>query len=97
MDQGRNARFPVKGKLTIPYILSLLIAVLVAAVSIIGLGFRTHVYPTRVLIRAFVPNDAVNLLIELPILLVSILLARRGKWIGLPGWTGALFFVFYKY
>ena len=96
MDQSSSTHLPVKGTLTILYILSLLIAVLVTTVSVIGMGFRAHVYPTRELIRAFVPNDVVNLLIGLPVLIGSMCLARRGKQIGLLCWTGALFFVFYN-
>ena len=39
----------------------------------------------------------VNLFIGLPILIGSILLAWRGKLVGLLCWTGALFFVLYNY
>jgi hypothetical protein len=96
MDQNSSTHLPIKGTLTILYILSLLIAVLVATVSVIGLGFRAHVYPTRELIRVFVPNDAVNLLIGMPLLFGSMYLAWRGKWIGLLSWPGVLFFIFYN-
>jgi hypothetical protein len=43
-----------------------------------------------------VANDVVNLLIGLPILLSSILLARRGRLLWLLFWPGALLFVFYN-
>ncbi len=48
------------------------------------------------MVELFVPNDVVNLLIGLPILVGSIWASRRGKLIGLLFWTGALFFGFYN-
>jgi hypothetical protein len=68
-----------------------------AVVSIIGLRYRTLIYPTDDLIQTFVSNDVVNLFIGLPILLGSMSVAWRGKLIGLLCWVGALFFVFYNY
>lgn len=95
--QGPSADLPIKGKLVSIYIVSSLIAVLMAVVSIIGLCYRNLIYPTDDLIRTFVSNDVVNLFIGLPILLGSMWLAWRGKLVGLLCWTGALFFVFYNY
>jgi hypothetical protein len=99
MDANRNNKFilPVKGRLSLIQAASLLIAILMAAASIAGLRYRTLIYPTEDLVRAFVPNDIVNLLIGLPILLGSMWMAWRGKWTGLLLWMGALFFVFYNY
>ena len=95
--QGHNANLPVKGDITLIYTVSLLIAILMAIVSVTGLLYRTSVYPTDELVRAFVANDMVNLFIGLPILLGSMWFAWRGKLIGLLCWTGALFFVLYNY
>lgn len=88
---------PVKGKLTPIYISSFIIAILTLTASAVGLQYNTLLYPTEELVRTFIPNDVVNLLIGLPILLGSMYLAWRGKLIGLLCWTGALFFVFYNY
>ena len=88
---------PVKGKLSLIYGASFLIAILMTIASIAGLRYRAVIYPTDELVRTFVPNDVVNLFIGLPILLGSMWLAWRGKLIGLLCWTGALFFVFYNY
>jgi hypothetical protein len=88
---------PVKGGLTLIYVASLLVALLMTVASVAGLRYRALIYPTDELVRTFVSNDVVNLLIGLPILLGSMYLAWRGKWIGLFCWTGALFFVFYNY
>jgi hypothetical protein len=54
------------------------------------------VYPTEDLRQSFAANDWVNLLLGLPILLISLRLAWRGKLLGLLFWPGALFFVVYN-
>ena len=87
-DQGRNAGLPVRRDLTLSYALSFAIAILMAVASVAGLLRRTAIYPTDELLRSFVPNDVVNTLIGLPILLGSMWLARRGKLIGLLFWSG---------
>lgn len=46
--------------------------------------------------RAFLPNDVVNLLIGLPVLVVSMLSARRGGWMGQLFWLGSLLYVIYN-
>ena len=45
----------------------------------------------------FVGQDALTLLVGLPLLLGSVWLARRGALIGQLLWTGALFYVLYDY
>jgi hypothetical protein len=95
--QDYSAKLPIKGKLSLIYASSILIAVLMTIASIAGLLYRTTTYPTEELIQSFVPNDVVNLFIGLPILLGSMWLTWRGKLIGPLFWTGALFFAFYNY
>jgi hypothetical protein len=65
--------------------------------SVAGLVFTNKIYPTEELRRTFVSNDGVNLCIGLPILLGSMALARRSRWIGLLLWPGALFYTLYNY
>ena len=89
-------RLPITNRLTLLGAASLVVALLAAILSIAGLLFQEAVYPTEELRQSFVANDVVNLLIGLPILLVSMALARRGKLIGLLFWPGALFFVVYN-
>jgi hypothetical protein len=96
-DQNDTANLPIKSNLTFACAFSLLIAALVAVASLAGLLYQTTVYPTDELLQSFVPNDVVNLVIGLPILLGSLWLARRGKLVGLLLWPGALFYVFYTY
>jgi hypothetical protein len=95
--QNHILHLPVRRSLTVWYILSLLITLLMTASSVAGLIYRTTIYPTDELRQTFLPNDVVNLAIGVPILLVSMWLVRRGKLIGLLFWPGALFYVFYNY
>ena len=99
MDAGQvtNPHLRARRTLTSIYAFSALVAALMAAASIVGLLCRDTVYPTDDLVKAFLPNDVVNLLIGLPILLISMWLARRGRLLGLLLWPGALFFVLYNY
>ncbi|NOR88915.1 MAG: hypothetical protein GQ524_01555 [Anaerolineales bacterium] len=96
-DPKQSASLPVKHNLTLIYALSFIIAILMAAASVAGILYQTIVYPTDELHQSFLPNDVVNLLIGLPMLLASMWLTRRGKLIGLLFWPGALFFVLYNY
>jgi hypothetical protein len=96
IQQGRHTGLPVSGRLTLLYALSLVIAALVAAGSVAGLLYRTTLYPTEALRGSSVANDLVNLALVVPVLLVSVGLAWRGKLIGLLFWPGALFCVLYN-
>jgi hypothetical protein len=87
---------PIRCNLTLLYMFSLVIAILTAIASMIGIIFPNIVYPTEVLFEAFASNDIVNLLIGLPILLVSMWLARQGRTLGILLWPGALIFTFYN-
>jgi hypothetical protein len=93
----RKIILPIRGSLALIYSASLFIAAIMMIVAAVGLRYRALLYPTEELVRAFVPNDAVNLFIGLPFLLGSLWLARRGKLIGLLCWPGALFFEVYNY
>ncbi len=96
-NQDRNTNLPIKGDLTVIYVLSLIITILMAVASFAGLICQTAVYPTNELLQSFLANDVANLVIGLPMLLGSIWFTRRGKLIGLLFWPGALFFVLYTY
>lgn len=96
-DWDGGASLPTRRNLRFLYSLSFIIAVLMAAASVTGLMAGTTIYPADDLFQSFVPTDIVNLLIGLPILLGSMWLARRGRWVGLLLWPGALFYVLYNY
>jgi hypothetical protein len=93
-NQESRASLLIRRDLTLLYALSIIISVLIAAASAIGLLYRDIMYPED-LLQSFVPNDVVNLLVGLPLLLGAMCLARWGKLIGLLLWPGALFFVLY--
>ena len=97
MNSNNENNLPIKHNLKLVYILSFIIASLMAVASIAGILFRSMIYPTDELLGNFISNDVVNLLIGLPIILGSMLLTMRGKLIGLLFWPGALFFVLYNY
>lgn len=87
----------LKYNLKIWYLLSIIIALFVALVSIIGLLYKDSIYLTATFMQTFVPNDVVNLIIGLPFLLISLWLTKKGKIIGLLCWPGALFYILYIY
>ena len=90
---------PIKRDLTLGFIASLFVAILMTVVSVAGLVAGSAIYPgiEPKLIPLFVGQDALNLIVGLPILLGSMWLARRGSLIGLMLWPGALFYVVYDY
>ena len=87
----------IKGNLSMIYVSTVILAVLMTVASIAGIFSSEIIYPTDELIQTFVPNDVVNLFIGLPILFVSMWLTRRGKLVGPLFWMGAVFYVFYNY
>ena len=93
----KTQSLPVTRKLAATYALSLVVALLMTAVSLGGLLFSSILYSTDELREAFLGNDMFNLLIGLPILLVSMWLTRRGKLAGLLCWPGAMLYVVYNY
>ena len=88
---------PVKHNLKLIFISSITITVLMIIVSLAGILVGDSIYPSDELLQSFLPNDVVNIVIGLPILIGSMALTRRGRLIGLLFWPGALFFVFYNY
>jgi hypothetical protein len=83
--------------LKVDYVISTAIAVLMALASMAGLLFPERLYPTEDLRNSFLANEVVNLLIGLPILVLSIWRARRGHLDGLLLWPGALLYILYNY
>jgi len=92
----RTPRLPIHRSLTLLYVGSFLIAVLTVAASVAGLVYRSAVYPTEDLLGASLANDILNLALGVPMLLGSILLAWRGKLVGLLFWPGALLYILYN-
>ena len=97
LNSSSSKTLPITQGLTLAYILSFIIAILMTAVSIGGLLFPSAIYLTDELTTTFVPNDVVNLVIGLPILIGSMWLTRHGKLVGLLLWPGALLYFVYNY
>ncbi|HEX9269642.1 MAG TPA: hypothetical protein VF998_07355 [Candidatus Limnocylindria bacterium] len=94
-----RSRPPITRDLSLAYLVSLLVALIMTIASLAGLVAGTSIYPDIdvKLFPLFVGQDALNVLVGLPILLGSMWLARRGSLIGLLLWPGALFYVVYDY
>ncbi len=88
---------PVKHPLNVWYLSSSLIGLLTAIAAVAGLVLPDDIYPTDELRRSFLANDAVTVVIGLPILLGSMWLTRRGRLAGLLFWPGAILFGLYNY
>lgn len=88
---------PVKNELTLAKNLSIIIALLMSLLSLVGIIFPVSSYHSQGLIETYFTNDVINLVIGLPILLGSLWLTSRGKLAGLLIWPGALLFVIYNY
>ena len=90
---------PVKGKPTLAYASSGLLAILLLVSSIVGLlygsrGFYDS-YPAS--LAGLVGQDGITLVLGIPLLITSAWLARRGSTGALLVWAGALFYFAYSY
>ena len=65
--------------------------------SLAGLLFPESIYGNHELIETYAPNDVINLVLGIPILLGTIWLTNREKLVGLLLWPGAILNVFYNY
>jgi hypothetical protein len=97
MNPSNSGSLPVTRDLTLAYLCSLVIALLMTVASLAGLLYPHRLYPTPELQEALLTTDVVNLVVGLPVLLGSMALARRGQLLGLLCWPGALFYVLYHY
>ena len=97
MARSLSTHLPIKRDLSLAYILSFIVAILITAASLGGLLFPSVIYPSDELRQAFLANDVVNFLVGIPILLTCMWLTKRGKLIGLLCWPGALLYTFYNY
>jgi hypothetical protein len=82
--------------MTIPYLVSLIVAALLFGLALAGLLAPAVVYPTGELQSAFATNDATSLMLALPVLLASVWLAWRGRLLGLLLWPGVLLYILYN-
>ena len=92
-------RLPVIRSVTFPFVLSLIVAVLLAIASIAGLlfGQRGLYQPNPATLPTFLAQDVITLCVALPLLLASMWTARAGSLRGLLLWMGTLFYIAYAY
>lgn len=88
---------PITRSLTLEYAISVVVAIIMVMASTVGIMYSSVIYPTEKLSIGFVSTDLLNLVLGLPVLLVSMWLTRRGNLTGLLCWPGALFYVLYIY
>ena len=86
----------VKRDITLAYIISLIVALVMSVVSLTGMLFGNDIYPASQ-VSSNIGTDALNLIVGLPVLLASMWFARRGSLIALLIWPGALFYILYVY
>ena len=96
-EYAGSSDLPVTRGLRWGYFYSLFIAALTVTASIAGLLYPDTIYPTADLQQSYLTNDIFTLILGLPILLISMWLAWRGKLIGLLFWLGALLYGLYNY
>ena len=88
---------PIKHGLTIEYVISIIVSIIMVITSIVGILYSSVIYQTEKLSIGYISSDLLNLTVGLPVLLVSMWLTRKGKLAGLLCWPGALFFIMYIY
>jgi hypothetical protein len=90
---------PVTYTLTIAYVVTSVVIGCLVVSSLAGLlfGSRGLYAPNPATLASFLTQDALSLLVAVPLLLGSMWTARRGSIRGLLLWMGTLFYVAYAY
>lgn len=81
----------------VPYILSAVFATLMVVQSVLGLVFRGQYRDAEWIRLTWFGNDWVTLVVATPLLVASLLLARRGSVRGLLLWLGVVGYGAYNY
>jgi hypothetical protein len=95
MEDNLDSKYLNIANNSIIYISSIIVAVLVFITSILGILFPNTIYPTEDLMVGYMPTDFINIVILLPILLLSIWHARKGSLLGILCLPGGLLYVVY--
>jgi hypothetical protein len=77
--------------------LTIAVCALVTITAVFSLINPQMVYSTTELNHAYYPSDIGIVLFGLPVMILTLLLVWKGKFIGLLLWPGALFFLIYSY
>ena len=76
-----------KRDITLAYIISVIIALIMCVASVAGILYGNDIYPASQ-VSNNIGTDALNPVVGVPILLGSMVFARRGSLIGLLIWQG---------
>jgi hypothetical protein len=87
----------VQAKMKVPYILSTALAALMVAQSVLGRIFPGQYRDVEWIRLTWFGNDWVTLVVGAPLLVASVVLARRGSMRGLLLWLGMLAYGAYNY
>lgn len=97
MTENSSSAYLLRGNKASFLFLGSTLAVLMAALSGLGLAFPTFFYPSPEIAEMFLTNDLVNILIGLPFFLFSLVMIKRDKLLGTLLLPGALIYVIYNY
>ena len=96
-NETRQKNLPIKQSLNIYYIFSIIIAILVAVTSFLGIFYSSVVFPTAELRQGFMVTDVINLILIIPLLILIMCLTLYEKMIGLLLWPGVIMMITYHY
>ena len=88
---------PVKGSLGFLFSVSWFLAFLLLFTVLFGIIGQNIVYPKTEVLLAFLPVDFFHIVIGLPVLVISLILAKRGSLVGLLCWPGSLIYILYSF
>ena len=87
----------MQAQMKVPYILSVALAALMVVQSVLGLAFPGQYRDVEWIRATWFGNDWITLVVGAPLLIASLLLARRGSIRGLLLWLGMLGYGAYNY
>ena len=90
-------QFPINKDQICPQRRTVMLAILMTIISLIGLIWPQTLYPGEGQADAYRVNDLINILIGLPGIILALVLIKRGKLLGVLFLPGAVLYIFYTY
>ena len=90
-------QLPLNGNPSSILLLSAAVALVMTVFSGLGFLIPDVFYPNPGLLKQYLANDLVNIILGLPLFFFALVLMRRGKLLGLLLLPGALIYVIYNY
>lgn len=97
MEPNPIEKYLAGNALSRTWMLSLVLALGMTALSAVGIFFAETVYADPRLAEAFLANDLVNIILGLPFFILALVLLKRARPVGLLLLPGALIYVIYNY